>query len=199
MACTVVFPGLGNLGFTLLEYRLGHRSLFSSLTENLKWVPFLYVLLTTLLSPLLISVVYFPRSSFFFFGGLSIHLSTALLAHLFSYNITWGATKKEVERSNFFLEVPKIWRRFRVALVLSILTAAGMIVLSSSLNVVPAGWQVDALDWAVVLPLAYVIALLTALLVLTLRVVSFRIVVGCHILFPVRHFAHSYPFCSRPS
>ena len=32
--------------------------------------------------------------SFFFFGGLSIHLSTALLAHLFSYNITWGATKK---------------------------------------------------------------------------------------------------------
>lgn len=32
--------------------------------------------------------------SFFFFGGLSIHLTTALLAHLFSYNITWGATKK---------------------------------------------------------------------------------------------------------
>ena len=41
--------------------------------------------------------------SFFFFGGLSIHLSQALLAHLFSYNITWGATKKEVERSNFFV------------------------------------------------------------------------------------------------
>ncbi|KAF8547857.1 hypothetical protein OG21DRAFT_1424121 [Imleria badia] len=143
LACTVVFPGLGNLGFTLLEYRLGHRSLLSSLTENLKWVPFF----------------------FFFFGGLSIHLSTALLAHLFSYNITWGATKKEVERSNFFLEVPKIWRRFRVALMLCILTAAGMIVLSSNMNVVPAGWQVDALDWAVVLPLA--------------------IVVGCHILFPI--------------
>ena len=47
-------------------------------------------------------------SSFFFFGGLSIHLSQALLAHMFSYNITWGATKKEVERSNFWLEVPKI-------------------------------------------------------------------------------------------
>ena len=97
------------------------------------------------------------RTSFFFFGGLSIHLSQALLAHLFSYNITWGATKKEVERSHFFLEVPKIWRRFRVALMLCALTAATMIVLSTSVNVVPVGWQVDATDWAVVLPLAYVI------------------------------------------
>lgn len=48
LACTVVFPGLGNLGFTLLEYRLGHRSLVSSLAENLKWVPFLCVLSTLL-------------------------------------------------------------------------------------------------------------------------------------------------------
>lgn len=50
-------------------------------------------------------------SSFFFFGGLSIPLSQAILAHLFSYNMTWGATKKEVERSNFFKEVPKIMKR----------------------------------------------------------------------------------------
>jgi hypothetical protein len=143
LACTVVFPGLGNLGFTLLEYRLGQRSVLSSLAENMKWVPFF----------------------FFFFGGLSIHLSIAVLAHLFSYDISWGATKKEVERSNFFLEVPKIWRRFRLALVLCILMAAAMIVLSTSMNIVPIGWQIDALDWAVVFPMA--------------------IVVGCHMLFPI--------------
>lgn len=56
----------------------------------------------------------FPSSdldSFFFFGGLSIPLSQAILAHLFSYNITWTATKKEVERSNFFKEVPRILKR----------------------------------------------------------------------------------------
>ena len=41
LACMVVFPGLGNFGFTLLEYRLGHRNLFDSLIENLTWVPFL--------------------------------------------------------------------------------------------------------------------------------------------------------------
>lgn len=49
--------------------------------------------------------------SFFFFGGLGIPLSLAMLAHLFSYDITWTATKKEVERSNFFKEVPKILKR----------------------------------------------------------------------------------------
>ncbi|KAN0111206.1 hypothetical protein V8E52_008686 [Russula decolorans] len=53
-----------------------------------------------------------PRTASFSSGGLSVHLSQALLAHLFSYNITWGATKKEVERSNFFIEVPRILRRF---------------------------------------------------------------------------------------
>ena len=41
LACMVVFPGLGNLGYTLLEYRLGHRALLDSLIENLTWVPFL--------------------------------------------------------------------------------------------------------------------------------------------------------------
>jgi len=50
-------------------------------------------------------------NSFFFFGGLAIPLTQAILAHLFSYNMQWAATKKEVERSNFFKEIPKIARR----------------------------------------------------------------------------------------
>lgn len=141
LACTVVFPGVGNLGFTLLEYRLGHRNLLASAIENVTWIPFF----------------------FFFFGGLSIHLSQALLSHLFSYNITWGATKKEVEQSNFFIEVPKIIKRFRVALVLCLIVVAGMVILSTP--AVPVGWRVDSTDWAVILPLA--------------------IVVGSHILFPI--------------
>ncbi|KZT65726.1 hypothetical protein DAEQUDRAFT_731159 [Daedalea quercina L-15889] len=141
LACTVVFPGAGNVGFTLLEYRLGQRSLFDSLIENLTWVPFF----------------------FFFFGGLSIHLSQALLAHLFSYNITWGATKKEVERSNFWLEVPKILKRFWIALVICILLVAVMIILTTP--AVPSGWQISGWDWAVILPLA--------------------VTIGCHLLYPI--------------
>lgn len=132
LACTVVFPGAGNIGFTLLEYRLGQRNIFSSFIENITWIPFF----------------------FFFFGGLSIHLTTALLAHLFSYNITWGATKKEVERSNFWIEVPRIWKRFWMTFMLFFLVIAGMVVLTTPL--VPPEWQIPGSSWAVILPLAIV-------------------------------------------
>ena len=44
LACSVVFPGAGNLGFTMLEYRLGSRPLLDAVIENLTWIPFLSVL-----------------------------------------------------------------------------------------------------------------------------------------------------------
>ena len=46
LACSVVFPGAGNLGFTMLEYRLGSRSLLDAVAENLTWIPFLSVPVT---------------------------------------------------------------------------------------------------------------------------------------------------------
>jgi hypothetical protein len=78
--------------------------------------------------------------------------------------MTWAATKKEVERSNFFKEIPKILTRFRVSLILSVIIIAGMIVCSTS--VIPYEYRVDGSSWAVIFPLA--------------------IVVACHILYPVR-------------
>ncbi|KAI6111464.1 hypothetical protein EDD16DRAFT_1521953 [Pisolithus croceorrhizus] len=89
LAIVAGFPGLGN--FRLLEYRLGHRSLFDS-------------------------DVYAISS--LFFSGLSVHLTVALLAHMFPYNITWGATKQEVEQSNFFIEALRILKRFWAAFFL---------------------------------------------------------------------------------
>lgn len=41
LACTVVFPGAGNVGYTLLEYRLGRKNIFSAFIENITWIPFL--------------------------------------------------------------------------------------------------------------------------------------------------------------
>lgn len=82
---------------------------------------------------------------------MSIHLSVALLAHLFSYNITWGATKKEVERSNFFIEVPRILKRFWLAFVLSFGVLIGVAILTT--DVIPVDWRVESLDWAVIFPL----------------------------------------------
>ena len=60
--------------------------------------------------------------------------------------LEWGATKKEVERSNFFLEVPKILVRFRVALVLCFLTAVGMVVLA--MPFLPAEWAIRNYEWS---------------------------------------------------
>jgi hypothetical protein len=146
LACTVVFPGAGNLAFTVLEYRIGQRDLLSSFFENVMWIPFLSVFL-------ILMVTFCSRVfSFFFFAGLSIHLTTALLAHLFSYNITWGATAKEVERSNFWQEVPRILKRYWPTFLLCFLLIAGMIILATPL--VPFEWQVTKDSWAVVIPLA---------------------------------------------
>ena len=41
LATTVVFFGAGNLGFGLLEYRLGEKALIKGLLINLMWIPFL--------------------------------------------------------------------------------------------------------------------------------------------------------------
>jgi len=141
LATTAVFWGSGTIGYTLLEYRLGHKKLLYALFENLMWIPFF----------------------FFFFAGLSIPVSQAILAHLFSYNIQWSATIKEVQLSNFFIEIPKIARRFWFPFLLSIAIIAGMIILATPL--VPLEWRVGSSGWAVIFPLA-----LSA---------------GCHILFPI--------------
>ncbi|PVF93653.1 hypothetical protein CPB86DRAFT_818657, partial [Serendipita vermifera] len=141
LSVTIVFPVGGNISFCLLEYRLGHRGFFSMLWETIMWIPFFFI----------------------FFGGLSINLSKAMLAHMFSYDISWGATKKEVERSNFFMEVPKIFKRFRVALVLSVITLAGIIILTMPL--VPMEWAISKDNWSVIVPIA--------------------LNVGCHILYPI--------------
>ncbi|KAG1733862.1 glycosyl transferase family group 2-domain-containing protein [Suillus paluster] len=89
LATFVVFFGAGSVGYVLLQYRLGEKGIIGGAIECFGWMPFF----------------------FFFFGGLGIPLSQAILAHMFSYNITWSATKKEVERSNFFKEVPRIFKR----------------------------------------------------------------------------------------
>lgn len=85
----IVFNGLGNVALALMRYRLGERSLLYAFFENFKWTLMLAI----------------------FLGGLSLHVSQALLAHMFEINMTWGATSKEAEFSNFFIEVPKVLKK----------------------------------------------------------------------------------------
>ena len=42
---------------------------------------------------------------FFFFNGLSFHLSAAFASHLLGFRMSWGSTSKEVVDTNFFKEV----------------------------------------------------------------------------------------------
>lgn len=85
----VVFTGLGNVALAFMRYRCKERDLFESLLENFKWVVMMAI----------------------FLGGLSMHLSAALLSHMFEIKMAWGATAKEVEDSNFFKELPKIFKK----------------------------------------------------------------------------------------
>ncbi|KAJ7366666.1 glycosyl transferase family group 2-domain-containing protein [Mycena albidolilacea] len=141
LSCTTVFFGSGTIGYTLLEYRLGHKELLRGFLVNLMWIPFF----------------------FFFFGGLGIPVSQAILAHMFSVNISWSATVKEVQRSNFFKEIPKIFKRFWFPLTVAVAIITGMIVCSTTL--VPLEWRVTGASWGVIFPLS--------------------IVSACHILFPI--------------
>ncbi|KAH7103336.1 glycosyl transferase family group 2-domain-containing protein [Auriculariales sp. MPI-PUGE-AT-0066] len=141
IACSVVFLVLGNLGFSVMRYRLGEQSFFGCLLENIRWAPFF----------------------FFFFGGLSLSLSGSILAHLVSYPITWSSTVKEVERSNFFEEVPRIFKRFYGTFAICFVLIAAMIILSTSL--VPRGFHIGAESWSFIFPLA--------------------LQVGCHLFFPI--------------
>jgi hypothetical protein len=85
----IVFNGLGNVALAVMRYRVGERNLLYALFENFKWTFLLAI----------------------FLGGLSLHVSQALLAHMFEIDMTWGATSKEAEFSNFFIEVPKVLKK----------------------------------------------------------------------------------------
>lgn len=50
-----------------------------------------------------------------------MQISSALICHMVGYQMTWAATLKTVEVSNFFKEVPAILRKFKITLPLNIL------------------------------------------------------------------------------
>ncbi|KAJ9155187.1 Glycosyltransferase family 2 protein [Pleurostoma richardsiae] len=129
----IVFNGLGNIALAVMRYRIGERSLLYALFENLKWTFLLAI----------------------FLGGLSLHVSQALLAHMFEIDMTWGATSKEAEFSNFFIEVPKVLKSFKFSILFSCVFIAGMIILAVA-PFVPYDWRIT--DFVAILPMATVAA-----------------------------------------
>ncbi|KAF2708210.1 hypothetical protein K504DRAFT_434457 [Pleomassaria siparia CBS 279.74] len=127
----IVFNGLGNLALAVMRYRIGDRTFLGALLENFKWIIMLAI----------------------FLGGLSLHVSQALLAHMFEIDMTWGATSKEAEFSNFFIEVPKVLKRFKFSIAFSMIGIAGMIILAVA-PFIPYSWHIK--DFVAILPMATV-------------------------------------------
>jgi hypothetical protein len=101
----LVFWILSNIALAIMRSRIGERSFFGSLWENFRWQP-MYC---------------------FYFYGLSFHVNKALIAHIVGYEMTWEMTKKEVENSNFFKEIPKIASKFKYMYLVMIPLAGGVI------------------------------------------------------------------------
>ncbi|KAF2454580.1 glycosyl transferase family group 2-domain-containing protein [Lineolata rhizophorae] len=127
----IVFNGLGNIALAVMRYRIGEKTFLAALVENFKWILMLAI----------------------FLGGLSLHVSQALLAHMFEIDMTWGATSKEAEFSNFFIEVPRVLRSFKFSIAFAVLGIATMIILACG-PFVPYDWRIQ--DFVAILPMATV-------------------------------------------
>lgn len=72
------------------------------------------------------------------------------------------------------LLVPRIWHRFKLSFIICFLCMVMMVIFTT--NIVPFEWQIPGYQWALIIPLS--------------------LVVGCHVLFPVRAFL-SFSFLSN--
>ncbi len=90
-----------------------------------------------------------------FFGGMSLHVSQALLCHMFEIDMSWGATAKEVEFSNFFIEVPKVAKKFKWSMCLSLFMIAVMIIMAEG-TFIPWSWNIT--QFVAIFPMAMLCA-----------------------------------------
>lgn len=134
----VVFTGFGNFSLAILRYRLNQQGLLAAFWSNIKWIPLMTI----------------------FLGGLSLHVSQALLSHFFSVDMSWGATAKEYEEVNFLEEIPRLLKRFKGTFLWCVLMTALIVCGGVAF---PVEWRIVHL--ASIWPLAWI--------------------VGCHFLLPV--------------
>ncbi|KAI4205228.1 MAG: hypothetical protein LQ350_000550 [Teloschistes chrysophthalmus] len=117
-AIVIVFSGLGNLALAILRYRLDEQGILQALICNFKWIFLLTI----------------------FLGGISLHVSQALLCHMFGIDMSWGATAKELENTTFFKEIGKVMKKFKVTFIWCFAMAAMMVYLSVA---APAFWTIN--------------------------------------------------------
>jgi hypothetical protein len=85
-----------------------------------------------------------------FFGGISWHISYALLAHLFTLPIEWSSTAKELEAGGFFIGMERVFKAFKFVLLFMACMTAALIYLA---QFAPYGWKISA--WTSIVPIAF--------------------------------------------
>ena len=144
----IVFAALGNVSLAALRYRLGESGFIRAREHPHQCRP-CYVTLTCVV---ITNFKWIPLFSVFL-GGLSIHVSQALLSHMFSIDMSWGATAKEVDTTTTFAkEWRKVLKSFKGTFLFCFL---GLALIIGVGYVVPYDWQVR--DFVAVFPLTVVI------------------------------------------
>jgi len=122
-----IFLLISPIAFAWYRHRIGEKVFWWALVDAFTWMPFFLI----------------------FFGGLSWHISYALLAHMFTLPIEWGSTAKELEDGGFFVGMERVWKAFRFCLIFMAGLSGCLIYLAIY---APTGWQITA--WTSIFPLA---------------------------------------------
>lgn len=120
VAIIMVFTFAGNISLAVVRSRTEPRNILKNVWQNLKWIPMFTI----------------------FLGGLSLHISQAILCHFFSIDMQWGATSKEVEDVSFLQAFKHVARKFKWMFALCSFMAAVMLVCAFGL---PPDWQIRLL------------------------------------------------------
>lgn len=119
-AIVFVFTIMGNFALAVLRYRIEEGELIKGVLLNIKWISLLTV----------------------FLGGVSIHISQALVCHFLSIDMEWGSTTKEAENISFFPALKRVARRFKFTFVFAFGMTAVMIAMR---YVLEEDWQIKHL------------------------------------------------------
>ena len=133
----VVFQGLSTVSLAVVRYRVDNQNFLAALWENIKWLPLLTI----------------------FLGGISIHVSQAIVCHLCGIDMSWGATAKEATETSFFKEIPTIMKKFKYTFIFCILATLIMVALSGVGplgDLIPYDWQIQR--FTAIFPLALLVA-----------------------------------------
>lgn len=82
-----------------------------------------------------------------FFGGISVHLTKAILSHFLGINMEWNSTAKELEATGFFIGMDKIIKDFKYMYGVVFFFTVVLIYMAVY---APLGWRI--IDFTMILP-----------------------------------------------